>query len=387
MSEETCVFHPGQKAVADCAKCGKSFCSVCLITVEGQTLCRGCFEEPKTAPSSLEDLDRLLKKTARVDDDPLGLFGSGTEVGTPVPPSDPAPGPRPSPAPPEAAPPPRMEESDTIPTPGKESGGAPAPSPASFTVQASSEPVPLRAVPGFGYEQPRRDASPLVALGWRLEKTLGRASRALRLPIPVLAGLAALLVVLLLSAPFLLLARRPAVKTVEAVLPVHVVKVQVSQVGELDIATYLELESKLQAMGFFPLIQMTAPQAPSPNFIAAFVKESVGVYAHLMKLPGSMAPRVAFVTVFNNGIWCSTNGFAGKDTQAEFLMNTHHPQDPVDALYVKHMQKIAQIGKREGWVPARMSESRYIAAFTDHFRWYLTWKKIPGYRAAFGDWH
>jgi hypothetical protein len=245
----------------------------------------------------------------------------------------------------------------------------------------------LRAVPGFGYEQPRRDASPLVVTWWRIEKSLKPLAASLRLPVPALAGLAFVLAAVLVLAPFLLLTGKEPVKTLPQVQPVHIVKVQVSQVGEMDINTYLELETKLQGMGFLPLMQVTVPQAPSPNFIAVFIKEGAGVYAEVMKLPGNPSPSLSFLTVFNNGVWCSTNGFAGRDQQAEYLLSTHHPSESPDPLYVKHMQKVEQLKQRNGWMPARMGESRFVAAFTDHLRWYLDWKRVPGYKASFGDWH
>lgn len=373
MADETCVFHPGQKAVATCEKCSKAYCPVCLINSEGHTFCRSCAEEAPKTPGSMADLDHLLAKSpvgkADPDDDPLGIFAGNKEVGVP----------RPSPVSPAESP---STPDEVRPSPATPPSRAVPPG-----MSAPVDVLPSRGMSAFGLEQQRRDASPLVVFWWTIEKALKPVVQATRLPVPALLGIAAVLVLVILLVSVILWVNRPSLKTLGSVPAVHLVKVPVNQVGELDITQYLEIENKLREMGFASLLQMTISQAPSANFFSVYTKESAGVYAEIIKLPSVLAPKVAFITVFNNGVWCSTNGFDGKDALEEFLISTHHPRDASDALYVKHMQKVEQLKRQSGWVPARMGESRYVAAITDLFRWYIALKKIPGYKASFELWH
>jgi hypothetical protein len=43
--------------------------------------------------------------------------------------------------------------------------------------------------------------------------------------------------------------------------------------------------------------------------------------------------------------------------------------------------------KREGRQVALMGENRYMAALSDHLRWYLDEKDLPAYKAEFTQWH
>jgi hypothetical protein len=39
-----CAHHPGNAAVADCARCGSFICDLCVIELGGGSYCPGCFE-------------------------------------------------------------------------------------------------------------------------------------------------------------------------------------------------------------------------------------------------------------------------------------------------------------------------------------------------------
>jgi hypothetical protein len=39
-----CFFHPGKKAVAPCAECGRLLCALCEVPFEGHSLCMNCLQ-------------------------------------------------------------------------------------------------------------------------------------------------------------------------------------------------------------------------------------------------------------------------------------------------------------------------------------------------------
>jgi hypothetical protein len=52
-----CFFHPGKKAVAPCAECGRLLCALCDVSFDGHSLCIGCLQtgRSKGRIADLED--------------------------------------------------------------------------------------------------------------------------------------------------------------------------------------------------------------------------------------------------------------------------------------------------------------------------------------------
>ncbi len=94
---------------------------------------------------------------------------------------------------------------------------------------------------------------------------------------------------------------RPAVAMADTVPSIHMVQVNSGQISEMDVTTYTDLQNQVQTMGFTPLMQMTVPQLPSPNFFDVGMKENIGTYSEILKKTGTITPHLSFVTVFTNG--------------------------------------------------------------------------------------
>ncbi len=180
---------------------------------------------------------------------------------------------------------------------------------------------------------------------------------------------------------------QPAVALADTVTPLHMVQVTSSQISELDVTAYTELQGKLQAMGFAPVIQMTVPQLPSPNFFDVGMKEDAGVYGEILKMPGKIAPVLSFVTVFTNNIWLSTNGWTGTNQDTDDSSSQFYPNDTPDQLYVQHVQRVEKLKQEKGWQAQPLGESRYLADLSDHVRWFLDKKNLQPYQADFALWH
>ncbi len=200
-----------------------------------------------------------------------------------------------------------------------------------------------------------------------------------------LAILATLLGALVFGAGVLL--NRPSVVIVETIPQIHFIRVNSNQISEMDVTTYGEFQNQIQTMGFTPLIQMTVPQLPSPNFFDVGIKDNIGTYSEILKMKGSITPQLSFVTVFTNGIWFSTNGWEGDSHEMDYLMSRFYPKETPDQLYVKHVQAVEKLKQDNGWQVQSMNENRYMAALSDHLRWFLTKKGMQGYNANFGMWH
>lgn len=180
---------------------------------------------------------------------------------------------------------------------------------------------------------------------------------------------------------------RPSVTLAETIPAIHIVKVNAGQVSEMDVTTYADLQNQLQQMGFTPLLQMTVPQIPSPNFFDVGIKEDISTYSEILKFPGQITPHVSFVTVFANGVWFSTNGWPGDNQNKTYQISEFYPNIPPDQLYIKHVQAVEKLKQEKDWQAANMNENRYMVALSDNLRWFLVKKDIPAYQADFKLWH
>ncbi len=180
---------------------------------------------------------------------------------------------------------------------------------------------------------------------------------------------------------------KPSVILAETIQPIFIVQENSNQVSEMDITAYAEFQTSLQNMGFTPLIQMTVPQLPSPNFFDVGMKEDSGIYSEILKMPGQIAPHLSFVTVFSNGVWFSTNAWQGDNQTMDYLISEYYPDDTPDQLYTQHAQTLEKLKQDNGWQVQTMGENRYLAALSDHLRWFLNKKDLQGYQADFKLWH
>lgn len=180
---------------------------------------------------------------------------------------------------------------------------------------------------------------------------------------------------------------KPKVALVDRIQPLHFIQVSSAQISEMDITSYTELLNQIKAMGFAPILQATIPQLPSSNFFDVYTKGDAGTYAEILKMPGQITPHLSFVTVFSNGVWYSTNGWTGKNQELEFLKSEFYPADNADQLYVKHIQGVEKARQEKDWQVQSMGENRYMAALSDHIRWFLDKKNLQAYQADFALWH
>jgi hypothetical protein len=208
----------------------------------------------------------------------------------------------------------------------------------------------------------------------------------LKVPTYVFLGLIAILIVGAFIGVGAML-NKPSVALADTIQPIHMIQVNSTQVSEMDITAYTELQTQLQTTGFTPVIQMTVPQLPSPNFFDVGMKEDAGTYSEILKMPGQIAPHLSFVSVFSNGVWFSTNAWDGDNQTMDYLVSEYYPNDTPDQLYVQHIQSLEKLKQDKGWQVQTMGENRYMAALSDHLRWFLNKKDIQGYQADFKLWH
>jgi hypothetical protein len=211
-------------------------------------------------------------------------------------------------------------------------------------------------------------------------------ARKLRVPTYVFLGAGFLLLALVVLGIGSLL-NRPTVALADTIQPIHIVQVSSSQISEMDITAYTDLQSQLQKMGFTPVIQMTIPQLPSPNFFDVGLKDDAGTYSEILKMPGQISPHLSFVSVFSNGVWFSTNAWPGDNQSLDYLVSEFYPADTPDQLFVQHAQTLEKLKQEKGWQVQAMGENRYMAAISDHLRWFLNKKDLQGYQADFKMWH
>lgn len=174
---------------------------------------------------------------------------------------------------------------------------------------------------------------------------------------------------------------------VDSIQPIHMVQVNSSQISDMDITAYTDIQNQLVSMGFQSILQMTIPQLPSTNFFDVSMKQDAGTYSEILKLPGQITPRLSFITVFTNGVWFSTNGWPGTGQTMEYLVSEYYPGDTPDQLYVQHMQTLEQLKEKKEWQVQNMSENRYMAAISDHLRWFLNKNDLAPEKADFSMWH
>ncbi len=252
-----------------------------------------------------------------------------------------------------------------------------------------SAPVPKAIdIPAAKVSLPDEDLSPKEKGTGLMAALLNSNLTVMKIKIPYYALAAALVVFLGLAGWGIASAGGgPSIKIVDTIAPLQIVQVDASQIADMDITTYSDIQTKLQAMQFTNFIQMTVPELPSPNFFNVQMKPESGTYAEVIKMPGQLKPVLSYVTVFTNGVWYSTNGWDGKNQELEYLVSEFDPNDDPDQLYVAHIQGVDKLKSDKGWDTQTMSEDRYLAAFSDHVRWYLDYKDIAGYQADFADWH
>jgi hypothetical protein len=211
---------------------------------------------------------------------------------------------------------------------------------------------------------------------------------AYRLKIPTILVPIFILILLAGAAVGLLsLSGGPSVKVLSRVQSLHFVQVNSAQISEMDITAYSDILNQLKTMGFNPILQATVPQLPSSNFIDVYSKEDTGTYAEILKVPGQITPHLSFVTVFSNGIWYSTNGWASQGVTGDYLVSESFPGTTPDQLYVHHIQGLEKLKADKGWQVAGMGENRYMSALSDHLRWFIDKNNLQAYQADFALWN
>ncbi len=445
MPEVNCVTHGERLAAGYCSRCQMPYCADCLDVEMGQPLCLSCKKKfSQAAPPSLAPSPSagspLNFKGRGLDDDLLGLLGAPAPSAAPKadPPKAPPPKfemPDPSQSPPPSiTPPPKLTPSPSSPskidfplpplekppslappvlkqapmgsnkpsldlnslTAGAPSSLPPFPkSPAVPDLPASADPLPLTPDKVAGLPiAPAKKKNKVYSLAKIWVKFLVRRSYemfdplAQKLKVPTYVFLA--VVFTLLGGAVVGIGAyldRPTVAMAETVPPIHFIQVNSGQISEMDVTTYTDLQNQVQTMGFSPLMQMTIPQLPSPNYFDVGIKDNIGTYSEILKTPGQITPHLSFVTLFTNGVWYSTNGWEGKDQQMEYLVSEFFPKDTPDQLYVKHVQGVEKLKQDRDWQVQAMNQNRYMAALSDHLRWFLAKKDIQGYKADFQLWH
>jgi hypothetical protein len=96
---------------------------------------------------------------------------------------------------------------------------------------------------------------------------------------------------------------------------------------------------------------------------------------------------LSFVTVFSNGTWYSTNGWASKGATGDYLVSESFENTTPDQLYVHHIQGLEKLKQDKDWQVAGMGENRYMAAFSDHLRWFIDKNDLQAYQADFALWN
>ncbi len=411
-----CTKHMDRQAIGKCFRCEKPYCLDCLDMESGRPICSDCKSQntapaeapapsvkpqlkfnvmptpvistpPPTPPAaskagtqiSLDDLFAAPKKVAPPApvaaqkapvEDPLGLFKEGAAK---------------PPLPKLEVPPPDLPKNEPF-----KIGSTPVAPP---TVHR--EPVKTEAhsfSPGTvtfkDLHAPRNKM--LMMLAGLLLKPLQERVHAIAHKLKVAAYLVAVFLLLILAGTVFWITKKvapPPVEIVEKVPLIQIVPIQTSQAGDMDITAFADLQNQLGPLNFNQLIQMTVPQIPTPNFFDVGMKSEVSMYSEILKMPDQVAPHLAFVTVFTNGVWYSTNGWTGTEQSLENLVSEFYPSATAEQLYNQHAQGVEKLVKEKGWEPQKTSLNRYMAALSDHLRWYITLKNIPAYQADFSSWH
>jgi hypothetical protein len=420
MPDEFCSNHKDQHAVGKCSNCKKPFCLDCLDVESGRPLCVECLKKkpgeapsaptpstvatpfPPASPAPVAGSSPLNFKGKGLEDDPFGLFGSSAPPSAPKiepPKAGPLPDPKPfvpnlRPLTPAQSPAPKISAPSSMDLDDLASHSQPLKPILSATPSspAAPQPFPMDPLSGVAVSTPKKPKLFSLAKAW--VKYLVRQSyeffdplaRKLRVPTYVfLGGVAGLVVVGILVIGSIL--NRPVLALVEKVPAIHLIQVSSAQISEMDVTTYSDFQNQLQTMGFAPLLQITIPQLPSPNFFDVGMKADVGTYSTILKVPGQITPRLSFVTIFNNGVWFSTDGWKADNQESDDLISEHFPGLNPDQLYVKHIEALEKLKKEKDLQVQGMGDNRYMAALTDHLRWFIVKKEVPSYRADFNLWY
>jgi hypothetical protein len=359
--------------------------------------------KPKANPTELPPL--IFKPMKSLDNDPLGLFkenaappGLNPSVPkSPAPTVMPTPAPMPTPKPVEPLPavsfPPMpdfemkkpahvsnvdmagmMKKLDTT-------GKAPVPA---KDIKVNS-PTPQNISTQQPHDPKKVLLSSFSSLGMGFWKKFENFSGKLKIPGYLLAAILFVLVAGGLTF-FLQKSSLPAVKVVDTIPQITIVSMDSSQVPNLDITAFTEMYTHLGQLGFIQILQMTVPQL-LPNFFDVGMKEDEGIYSEILMMPNQIAPRLSFVTVFTNGVWYSTNGWAGTGQQLDYLVSEFYPDQTPEQLYDQHKQGIQKLQTANGWQVQNASQNRYMADLSDHLRWYLKFKNISADQLDFASWH
>jgi hypothetical protein len=416
MTDVSCTIHSDKSAVGFCARCQRSYCSDCLDTEMGQPICVNCKKnftspppvsssETKAAPSPLGGGSPFNFKGKGLDDDPLGLLGGG-----------PSTAPMPKMSPPKLEPPkpfPTLSMAPPVSTPPILAPKAPSPLDSSASKgppidlgDLMNDPQPLRppfpkapgsapapfSSPGELAIKPQKAKSLFLVKIWikflvrKSYEMFDPLAKKLKVPTYVFLGILLVLGVGVVVGAGTVL-NQPSIALVESIQPIHFVRVSSVQISEMDVTTYADLQNQVQTLGFTPLMQMTIPQVPSPNFFDVGLKGDAGTYSELIKMPGQITPHLSFVTYFNNGVMFSTNAWNGDNQQMDYLISEFYPSETPNQLYVQHIQGVDKLKQEKDWQVQAMDEKRYLAALSDHLRWFLAKKDIPSYKADFNLWH
>jgi len=433
----SCANHPQVGAVGKCSRCERPFCLDCLDLETGKPLCGDCLadktvsagpqpvstppltstepaenasitmddlkmevEEPVTQPVQTNPPPVALPAFKPLEDDPLGLFKN---------PSSSTPSVSDKPVSPVShsfadLSPVKPFETETIksslvsPVPLEE----PAPSiglaemmkKIDVAEEASDSAVKPAASFSAQDKVSTRDLHVPKRTGF---SRLGSFGGALRLQFQLLAAKLRIPSYLLAAILFAVLAagftywqqqsQTLVIPVVDSVTPIHLISLDVSQVGDMDITAFTDIQNHLGNLGFTQIFQMTVPQLPSPNFFDVGLKQDEGTYSEILKMPNQIGPRVSFVTVFTNGVWYSTNGWAGTNQQMDYLVSEFYPDQTPEELYNQHLQGVQKLQTANGWQVQKAGLDRYMADLSDHLRWFLTVKNIPAYQADFASWH
>jgi len=248
----------------------------------------------------------------------------------------------------------------------------------------STTPAPIQAP--VRAPRPSVPSAPPVSAGESStrDKALASLVSSLKVPkkflVPAAAGLALLLGVVIWMA-----FQKPAYRLVDSLIPLHMVRIDVNQVIELDITAYMDFETKLQGLGFTPMLKITVPEIPSPNLFSVYGARDGKSYAVIVKAPGSISPKLSFVSCLSRGTWVSTNGWNSHNQEMDQVSSDSDPTLGTAALWNRHQGRVQQLAQDQiSFQPT--NENRFLAAFSDHIRWYLTQKKIQGYKAQLEDW-
>jgi hypothetical protein len=245
-------------------------------------------------------------------------------------------------------------------------------------------PSPTKRIPKISVLEkpaPVRKPNPLREM---TRKLLGPAAAHLRVPLWLLEVILVLVLGGAVGGTFLA-AQGTGYTLVDSIIPLHEVRLEVTQVVDLDISTYLDLETKLTQMGFTPLIKITVPEIPSPNLFSVYLKADTNSYGIILKVPGSNTPRLSYVSFLSSNMWLSTNGWAAQKKEMDKLFSQSFPGMAPDALWKQHLAKINQF-MQSGVGLQRASDYRFLSALSDHLRWFISIRNIPPFKAQFEDW-